>query len=209
MWACERSVVHRHWNLRGVLDRSLPNWPRNLLSIDMSETNLTRVPPVPHGVMEFTADFSLLHYAPKLPESVRVLSCESAFFETIKIPRRAEVLNFRNCTYLREVVHRRPLDFLDISGTALSHLELPDTVSTLIADDCNLMWDWIPLYCEHFSAKNGGPVFFESLPLNIKTLKIESVDPVVLSKWVFPQEFRLLEIGGRAVALQEVFDPLE
>jgi hypothetical protein len=98
---------------------------------------------------------------------------------------------------------------LDISGTALSNLELPDSVATLIANDCNLTWDWIPLYCEHFSAKNSGPVYFETLPMNLKTLKIESVNPAIMARWVFPRCFRTLEIGGRAHALQEVFEPLE
>jgi hypothetical protein len=209
MWASERSVINRHLNLAGVLDRSLANWPRNLLSIDISDSNLCTIPPVPHGVVEFTCDFSMLKAAPKLPESVRVISYESALFDTIKLPKRVEVVNVRNCTFLKSFVHTRDLDYLDISGTTLSTLQLPDTVSTLLANECNLTWDWIPMYCEHFSAKNSGPVYFETLPLNIKTLKVESVNPAILAKWVFPQSFRHLEIGGKAHTLHEVFEPLE
>jgi hypothetical protein len=209
MWAAERSVLNRHLDLSGVIDRTLANWPRGISSIDISNSNLRKIPPVPHGVVEFSCDYTLLQTPPKLPESVRIVSFESCLFDTIKLPKRVEVINLKNCTFLNSFAHTRDLHYLDISGTALSNLELPDSVATLIANDCNLTWDWIPLYCEHFSAKNSGPVYFETLPMNLKTLKIESVNPAIMARWVFPRCFRTLEIGGRAHALQEVFEPLE
>lgn len=206
MWALDVPVAHGLWNLRGVLDRTLRYWPAGVTSLDISSSNIETLKNMPR-LRELYCIHSKIQTL-SLREGLRVLSCANTSIRDLEIPEGTRFLNVEGCKSLETLYAPDSLKYLNMDNSGIREVSVPDGLQVWSANGTGLQFSSLPFDLEELHAVGCGYVHFETLPLNLKVLKIDAVQHVYLTKWK-PTRDCLIEIGGHVYQEPEEVQPLE
>lgn len=193
MWALDVPVRDGFWNLQGVLDRRLSSWPDGVTSVDISSSNIEHLHNMPRLHELHLNHTKVTRLA--IPKGLRTLSCSGTRLKSLNLPHGLTFVDVEDCTALESLYVPDTVETLILDGSGVFEVSLPAGLKVLSANRTTLPFLSLPVDLEEFHARGCGPCQLDDLPLNLRRLSIDSVDPARLHAWIIPRQAHV-DIGG-------------